>query len=66
MFGGGSSFGQNPQAQGLVSTVAMTAVQGMELINPDLMARKVDEAKKDNYFSAKAGFTTVLNDRRLN
>jgi len=35
----------------------------MELINPDLVSRQVDEAKKDNYFNAKAGFTTVLNDR---
>ena len=65
MLGGGQNhFGINGQA-GLVSTIAMTAVQGMELINPDLLARKVEEATKDNYFSVKSGFTTVLNDRHL-
>jgi hypothetical protein len=61
---GANQFSAKPQ--GLVSTVAMTAVQGMELINPDLISRQLEDARKDNYFNAKAGFTTVINERRLN
>jgi hypothetical protein len=43
----------------------MTAVQGMELINPDLISKQLEEAKRDNYFNSKAGFTTVLSDRMI-
>jgi hypothetical protein len=40
----------------------MTPLQGMELINPDLLNRQVKEASgKESYFSNKSGFSTVLN-----
>jgi U4/U6 small nuclear ribonucleoprotein PRP31 len=51
----------NDQASGLVSSVAITPMQGMELINPDLLQKRVSEAKS-SYFSAQSGFTTVIND----
>ena len=55
-FPGGSSGATN----GMASSLVMTPMQGMELINPDILERKVKEAKKDNYFSAKSGFSTVI------
>jgi len=36
-------------------------MQGMELINPDLLKRQVKEAEgKESYFSNKSGFSTVI------
>jgi hypothetical protein len=39
----------------------MTPMQGMELINPDLLKRQIKDASgKDSYFSTKSGFSTVI------
>ena len=54
--GGGSG-----ATSGLASSLAMTPLQGMELINPDLLKRQVKEASgKESYFSVKSGFSTVI------
>ena len=46
---------------GLASSLAMTPMQGMELINPDLLKKQVKEAEgKESYFSNKSGFSTVI------
>ena len=42
----------------------MTPMQGMHLINPDQLQKQVNQAQKDNYFSDKTGFTTVINERQ--
>ena len=48
---------------GLVSSVAMSSVQGIQLINPDLIKQKASNNSFENYFSEKKGFQTVLNER---
>jgi hypothetical protein len=39
----------------------MTPLQGMELINPDLLKKQIKDASgKESYFSNKSGFSTVI------
>jgi len=39
----------------------MTPMQGMELINPDLLQKQIKQAQgNESYFSAKSGFSTVV------
>ena len=45
-------------ASGLTSSLVFTEVQGIKLINPDLIKGQIDR-ENDKYFSAKSGFTTV-------
>ena len=59
IIGGGSG-----ATNGLASSLVMSHSQGMELINPDLLEKKVKEIQgKDTYFSSKSGFSTVVNMR---
>ena len=62
-FGGGSG-----ATNGMASSLAMTPMQGMDLINPDLLLRQVRDLSsgKDSYFNAKSGFSTVLNLKNTN
>lgn len=54
---GGSSGATN----GLASSLVMTPMQGMELINPDILERQIKKAQgNESYFSSKSGFSTVL------
>jgi len=54
---GGSSGATN----GLASSLVMTPMQGMELINPDILERQLKKAQgNESYFSSKSGFSTVL------
>ncbi len=54
--GGGSG-----ATNGMASSLVMTPMQGMELINPDLLERQVKQAQgNETYFSTKSGFSTVL------
>jgi hypothetical protein len=50
---------------GLVSSVAMSHIQGISLVNPDVIQKQLSEAKS-NYFSSKSGFQTVINERQNN
>ncbi len=53
--------GGSGSTSGLASSLAMTPLQGMELINPDLLKRQIKDASgKDSYFSNKSGFSTVI------
>lgn len=58
------TFSQSSATNGLTSSIAMTPLQGMELVNPDLMNRKIKDISKDNYFSAKSGFSTVIQNKK--
>ncbi|KAJ0404719.1 hypothetical protein P43SY_006289 [Pythium insidiosum] len=44
---------------GLASSLAFTPVQGIELVNPEVAKRRVEEANK-KYFSATSGFVSVV------
>ena len=44
--------GTSGATNGLASSLVMGPMQGMELINPDLLQQQVKTAKKDNYFSS--------------
>ena len=63
-FGGSSGV-----TNGLASSIAMSQHQGMELLNLDVLERKVNDAQnagKESYFNTKSGFSTVLNLRKSN
>jgi RNA processing factor Prp31 len=48
---------------GLHSSVAFTPVEGIELINPELLEKKYSDVK-EKYFSATSGFSTVINQKK--
>ena len=48
---------------GLHSSVVFTPVQGIELINPELLEKRFNNAK-EKYFSASSGFSTVINQKK--
>jgi len=50
---------------GLHSSVVFTPVQGIELINPELIEKRLNTAK-EKYFSSTSGFSTVINQKRKN
>jgi U4/U6 small nuclear ribonucleoprotein PRP31 len=47
---------------GLVSSLALASTEGIELINPELLKKKVNE--QETYFNAKSGFTTVIASKK--
>ena len=57
----GIPVGGSGATSGLASSLVMTPMQGMELINPDILQRQVKQAQgNDSYFNTKSGFSTVL------
>jgi RNA processing factor Prp31 len=50
---------------GLHSSVVFTPVQGIELINPELIEKRLNTAK-EKYFSTTSGFSTVINQKKKN
>jgi len=53
------------ETSGLCSSVAFTPVQGMELINPELLTKNINNVA-DKYFSTTSGFATVINSKKKN
>ena len=47
---------------GLHSSVVMTPMNGIELINPDILNNKLEKTK-DKYFNSSSGFSTVVKNR---
>ena len=47
---------------GLDSSVVMTPMNGIELINPDILNNKLEKTK-DKYFNSSSGFSTVVKNR---
>ena len=47
---------------GIHSSVVMTPMNGIELINPELLRNKLEETK-DKYFNNNSGFSTVVKNR---
>jgi U4/U6 small nuclear ribonucleoprotein PRP31 len=56
------SFTSNTTHDGLQSSLALASTAGIELINPDLLKKKIEE--QETYFNAKSGFTTVLQSHK--
>ena len=48
---------------GLVSSLALASTEGIELINPDLLKKKLNE--QETYFNTKSGFTTVIESKKF-
>lgn len=48
---------------GMHSSVVFTPVEGIELINPDLLQKRLNNAS-EKYFSSTSGFSTVINQKR--
>jgi len=59
-----ASIGRSGATNGMSSSLAFTPMQGIELVNPDNMQKKVQELN-DKYFSAISGFTTVLENKKM-
>jgi len=49
---------------GLTSSVVIEAPQGISLINPQILEKRIDESK--NYFSNVSGFTSVQQSKKNN
>lgn len=47
---------------GIHSSVVMTPMNGIELINPDILNNKLEKTK-EKYFNANSGFSTVVKNR---
>jgi len=50
---------------GLYSSVVIEAPQGISLINPELLEKKITDAS-NKYFSNTSGFSTVINSKKNN
>jgi U4/U6 small nuclear ribonucleoprotein PRP31 len=55
--------GSSGATGGMASSLAFTQIQGIELINPDLLNKELKQTK-DTYFSANSGFSTVIECRK--
>jgi U4/U6 small nuclear ribonucleoprotein PRP31 len=51
------------QKSGLYSTVSFTPTEGIKLINPELLEKRLDHAS-EKYFNSTSGFSTVINAKK--